>query len=375
MDKDEPDLTGIHPLLWKQTRARIAAMEEYLNLDPPTPEEEERLASRVGLSVPHFRRLARTWLRYKRVDMLPGTSFNRTVHPAYQQRLAPEAETIVEQVIADLGERADVPDIVAEVDRRCAKAGIVAPHPITTRQRVEKAWIDRDVRLETYAEPALVIDHCAIDLPTRTEQGLLMLPIVSLAILVPELTIIAHSVALHTPSPQASAAMLLAALKTSTPGAPARPVKMGQGRSGGWRDLGKLLQFSGVALEGRTAVQVPSARALTKLIGHKLCDLTLRPNLTHRPAAITRRSIREMPAEDVPAAVTQAIARHNRTRAPGGSAPQFRITIHEPSYLTARLGRIAVQPREPQRHRPRYDALVKSCQKERLVRKNTLSNE
>ncbi|HEX8226017.1 MAG TPA: hypothetical protein VF605_19595 [Allosphingosinicella sp.] len=374
MDQEDPDLTGVHPLLWEKTRARIAAIKEYLNLDPPHPEEEERLARQVGLSVPHFRRLARTWLRYKRADMLPGTSFNRVVHPAYQQRLATEAEAIVEQVIADLGERADVPDIAAEVSRRCAKNGVVAPHPITIRQRVEKAWITRDVRLEAHADPALVIDHCAVDLPTRTEQGLLMLPIVSLAILVPELTIIAHSIALHTPSPQASAGIILAALQASTPGTPVRPVKMGQGRTGGWRDLGKLLKRSGVAIEGRTAVQVPSARTLTKLIGHELGDLTLRPNLTHRPAAITRQSIREIRAEDLSAAIAQAIADHNRTRGAGGSAVRFRITLHDTAYLTARLGRIAAKPLESPRPRPRYDALVKRINT-RLVENNTRSIE
>lgn len=375
MDEEGPDLTGVHPLLWDKTRARIAAMEEYLNLNPPTPEEEERLARQVGLSVPHFRRLARRWLQFKRADMLPGTSFDRVVHPAYRQRLAPEVDAIVDQVIVDLGERSAVADVVAEVGQRCVKARVLAPHPITIRQRVEKAWIAREVQLETYADPALVIDHCAVDLPTRTELGLLMLPIVSFAILVPELTIIAHSVDLHTPSPQAAAGMLLAALETSSPGASVRPVKMGRGRTGGWRNLAKLLQSNGVAIEGRTAVQVPSARTLTKLIGHELGGLTLRPNLTHRPAAITRQSIRDMRAEDLPAAIAKAISEHNRIKMASGEAPQFRITNHEPSYLAARLGRIAARPSEPQRHRPRYDALVKSCQAERLVQKNTQLNE
>lgn len=374
MEKDEPDLTGVHPLFWEKTRARIAAIEEYLKLDPVRAEDEERLARRVGLSAPHFKRLARIWMRHRRADMIPGSTGKRIMHPAHRQRLAPGAEAIVESVIRELGERAAVPEVANEVSRRCAEQGIVPPHPITIRQRLEEAWVNRDVRLEQYVEPALVIDHCAIDLPTRTERGLLMLPIVSLAILVPELTIIGHSVALHTPSPQASAGMLLAALQASTPGAPVRPVKMGQGRTGGWRDLGKVLKSSGVTLEGRTAVQVPSARALTKLIGHELGELTLRPNLTHRPAAITRKSIREIRAEDVPAAIAKAIADHNRTRGAGGSTPRFRITLHDTAYLAARLGRIAAKPLESPRPRPRYDALVKRINP-RLVENNTRSVE
>jgi hypothetical protein len=355
MDEDEPDLTGVHPLLWEKTRARIAAIEEYLKLDPVRPEDEARLARQVGLSAPHFRRLARIWMRHRRADLIPGSTGKRIMHPAHRQRLAPGAEAIVEKVIRELGERAAVPEVANEVGRRCADLGIPPPHPITIRQRLEEAWVNGDVRPEQYAEPAVLIDHCAVDLPTRTEGGMLVLPVVSVAILVPELTIVAHSVALHTPTPQASASVLLGALWATTADAPLRPLKMAQGRTDGWRNLAKLLQQNGIRPEGRSAVQVPSGRALTKLIGHELGELTLRPNLTHRPEAITRRSIREMPAADLPVAIAQAITDHNRTRALENSPSPFRISHHTVERLSTRLRAFAEQRLEPQRPRARYD--------------------
>ena len=298
-------------------------------------------------------------MRQRRADMLPGSTGKRIMHPAHRQRLAPGAEGVVEKVIRELGERAAVPEVANEISRRCAEQGIAPPHPITVRQRLEEAWVNRDVRPEKYAEPALVIDHCAIDLPTRTEGGTLILPVVSVAMLVPELTIIAHSVATHTPTPQASASVILAALRVMTADAPLRPLKMAQGRTDGWRNLAKLLQQNGIQPEGRSAVQVPSGRALTKLIGHELGELTLRPNLTHRPEAITRRSIREMPAADLPVAIAQAIMDHNRTRAVEESPPPFRIPHLTVRHLSARLGRFAEQRLEPQRPRPRYDRIAK----------------
>jgi hypothetical protein len=360
MEKDEPDLTGVHPLFWEKTRARIAAIEEYLKLNPVRAEDEERLARRVGLSAPHFRRLARIWMRHRRADMIPGSTGKRIMHPAHRQRLAPGAQAIVEKVITDLGERAAVPEVASEVSRRRAEQGVVPPHPITIRHRLEEAWVNRDVRVDQYVEPALVIDHCAIDLPTRTECGTLIVPVVSVAILVPELTIVAHSVALHTPTPQASARVLLGTLQAMTADVPLRPLEMAQGRTDGWRNLAKLLQQNGIRPEGRSAVQVPSGRALTKLIGHELGELTLRPNLTHRPGAITRRSIREMPAADLPAAIAQAITDHNRTRAMENCPPPFRITHLTVERLSARLRGFAEQRLEPQRPRPRYDRIAES---------------
>ncbi len=346
MDKDEPDLTGVHPLMWEKTRARIAAVEEYLQLPQPQEADEERLAHSLGIGLSHFRKLVSLWVRHRRASMLPDTSLSRIGHPRRRRQLAPDTLGVIEQVIAELGAGAPVADVDEEIRKRCETLGIKPPNSRTVRNRMEKARISNHDG--TDGEQALIIDHCAVELPVRTDAGTI-LPVVTLAIAVPENVIVAHSVALHTPSPQASTGVLLGALSRSAPGDDPRPVRMGRGRTAGWRRLERVISEGGISLEGHRGVPVPCARAMTQAFGHKLGPLTLRPNLTHRPGEATKAVGREIAAADLPRAISQAVAEHNHARGRDPEALELCITRQSGMRLCAKLGTIAREaPEQPQ---------------------------
>lgn len=347
MDKDEPDLTGVHPLLWEKTRARIAAVEEYLRIPLPEDADEERLAQRLGIGLSHFRKLVSLWVRHRRASMLPDTSLSRVGRR--RRGLAPEKLQVLEQVIAELGAAAPVADVDQEIRQRCDALGLKPPGEQTVRRRMENARISTNGG--TDGERALVIDHCAVALPVRTEAGKTVVPVVTLAIAVPENVIVAHSVSLHTPSPQASATVLLEAILGSTSGADPRPVRMGRGRTAGWRRLETTIREGGMSLQGSRAVPVPCARALTKALGHKLGGIKLLPNLTHRPGEAAKAAVREIAAADVPLAVAQAVVEHNRHLGADPKAISLCLTHQSGMRLCARLGTLARQ--SPEEARPR----------------------
>lgn len=203
-------------------------------------------------------------------------------------------------------------------------------------------------------ERALIIDHCAVELPVRTDTGKTMVPIVTLAIAIPENVIVAHSVSLHTPSPQASAGVLVEIVLGSTAGAEPRPVRMGRGRTPGWRSLETILTQGGICLEGRRAVPVPCARALTRAIGHKLGALRLLPNLTHRPGDATQDVLREIAPDDVPLAIAQAVAEYNQRPGKDPKAISLCLTRQSGTRLCARLETIARETPEDPRPRITY---------------------
>lgn len=347
MAEEEPDLTGVHPLLWDKTRARIAAIEEYLRIPLPELADEERLAERLGIGLSHFRKLVGLWIRHRRASMLPDTSLSRV--GLRRRGLAPDTSQVLEQVIAELGAAAPVAEVEQKLRERCAALSLKPPADQTVRRRMEKIRVAANNDAE--GERALIVDHCAVELPVRTRSGNMTVPIVTLAIAIPENVIVAHSVALHAPSPEASAGVLLETVRDSTASADPRPVRMGRGRTPGWRRLETTLKEGGIILEGRRAVPVPCARAMTKALGHKLGGLKLLPNLTHRPDEGTKTALREIAAEDVPMAIEQSVAEHNLRVGKEPKVVSLRLTQQSSTRLCARLGTLARQA--PEDHRPR----------------------
>lgn len=64
----------------------------------------------------------------------------------------------------------------------------------------------------------------------------------------------------------------------------------------------------------RTAPRIPSGRDAFRLLNGQLADMKLRPNRTHRPhaaAARMRLTERAMLEQDVQAAISDAVDRHN----------------------------------------------------------------
>jgi hypothetical protein len=133
---------------------------------------------------------------------------------------------------------------------------------------------------------------------------------------------------------------------------------MGRGRTTGWRRLETIIKEGGISLEGPRVVRVPCARALTKALGHKLAGIKLLPNLTHRPEEVTKAVVREIAADDVPMAISLAVAEHNRQLGKDPRSIFLCLTQQSGMRLCARLETIARQA--PEQPRPRITTRRKS---------------
>jgi hypothetical protein len=314
MDEDDLDLAGVHPLLWNRTRARVAAIKQYLSLPFPTGPDEDRFAKSLGISSSHFRLLVRTWRRHKSAAALPGVTLKASGHPGRRSGLDPRTAAILAAAIAKLGPFSDAAEVHEEVLRRCVAGSAPPPHLATTRNYLMKAREDAGSLPHPEVENALlVIDHSAVELPVSVGSAVAQLPVVSLAITVPERIIVGHSIALAGPTAPRAATLLLHVLSDTRGETPVRRLKMNSGYTPAWRTLTKALESAGVDRIGRPATPVPSGDEITRLIGRKLGSLTLRPKLTHRTSepANWRGEQGSLPTADLSAAIAAAIAEHN----------------------------------------------------------------
>lgn len=355
MGQEALDLAGVHPLLWERTRARIAAVKEYLALPRPTAADQQRLAAGIGVSVTRFHHLVATWALHRRACMLPETGLMPDPAAKEAELLDNPAFRILYEAIGELGTAAPLSDIREEVERRCRLESLEPPPKSTVERRLHQARLAAPGGSGTHAgAPALVIDHCAVELPVRMKDGSTMLPVVTLAILVPENLIIAHSAALRPPSPQAAAGVLQRAFLQSSESGDLRPVHVARGRTRGWRALERILHESRVSLEGRRAVPVSCGRATLRTVGPKLGQLVLRPNLTHRPAVYGNRSVAAIAPNDLEAAIDQAVAEHNGRLCTAPQTIRFSLVSKYASYFAKRLGESAMRRQEKPQARRRY---------------------
>lgn len=343
MEDESLDLSGVHPLLWERTRARVKAIREFLALEAPDAADVARYADRLGISSTHFRTLVRTWRQHRKASALPGTSFDNWAHPQQRGRLESRVTKLLSLTIGELGTDAPAPEIYEELQRRCRRQGLDAPSLVTVRLHLSRAKKEAGPLPALYKDAALVIDHTAIELPIRQAGGGIVLPVLTFAILVPELVIVAHEVTASPPSPVTAAAVLRRVLAMTTPTSPRRSLKLSFGRTDEWRRLQSLVQDSGATLSGRSALRIPSGRDAFRLLNGKLDDLKLRPNLTHRPHAAAARmklAERAMREQDVATAIGDAVARHNSSLAQ--EVPDFSILpAGSQSRLTTELAQLA----------------------------------
>lgn len=342
MDDDDLDLAGVHPLLWSRTRARVAAIKAYLSLPFPTAADEDRFSKSLGISSSHFRLLVRTWWQHRSAAALPGATLQASGHPGRRSGLDPQTAAILAAAIAKLGPFSDAAEVHDEVLRQCEAAAVPPPHLATTRNYLMKAREDAGTLPNASPEnAALVIDHCAVEVPVRVNDEHSQLPVIGLAITTPERIIVGHSIALAGPTAPRAASLLLQVLCNASDDTPIRRLKMNSGYTPAWRSLIKALESAGVDRTGRPATPVPSGDEITRLIGRKLGLLLLRPKLTHRTSdpANLRGEQGSITTSDLSAAIAAAVAEHNSKI--GGRTPKVTFAqIHAKAALLQNLARI-----------------------------------
>lgn len=343
------DLTGVSPLRREETLRRARAAIEWLACPNRDAASEAEAAARLGTGVTSFRAIVAAWSRHGRANMLPGARVPTTRPRRLRPATSREAETIVADVIRDLGQGARRKAAFEETFRRCRTAGITPPSESTVAARLYRA------RSRNGGEGScgqLVVDHCAVRLPVLHE-GTLRAPVATI-VFKPDGWILAHALRIGGPSPQPTAEVLAALLRVPPDAGDVAGLVLNRDHTPGWNGLVDLLSDAGVGLAGGSGTPVPSSRRLRARFGAAIGDIALMPRFTHsddEPAYFARYRSPPLSIQDATAAFDAAVrsenAKHHRTgNRPRLSSPQ----LEHP--LAAALDAFAAMPPERPRRRP-----------------------
>lgn len=198
------DLSEVDPLRHAEILRRIGIIESYLAIDQSTSIETAKHASDIGLSLPSFYRVAKSWRLHRNPAVLPGAG-SWGAKRTWRNGVSAEAKAIVANVIAQLGVSASQAAIHKAVCERCEVAAIAAPSRGAVWTYVMDARAAPDHPLA--GEPRLVVGRCWAQLPTDVE-GTLTLPEISIAIVLPERLVLGIDLSFDQHAP-ASAALSL----------------------------------------------------------------------------------------------------------------------------------------------------------------------
>lgn len=270
------DLKDVHPLRRRQTALRVAAVRRWLEAGRHAPGDEERAAAELGIGIPTFRLIVRAWLDHGSPAEIPGARIPRFRPHRHSPTVSAKAETAIAAVIAELGPHSSRTDVLRGVERRCADLGVAPPSTSTVTARLYRT---RSETARESSSPRLIIDHCAVRLPV-SDADTTFAPVATLAFL-DDGTILAWDLRRGGPSPQPTALVLAAALRTEPASDETGALRIAADRTPGWKSLLAALKTAGVVRTGSTAAPVPSGRDARATFGEAIGGVHLVPNLTH----------------------------------------------------------------------------------------------
>lgn len=254
------DLRDVPPLLRRQTRRRIRAIRDYLSPTKHKAFTAKWFAKQLGISEGHFRTLVKSWKQHQNALAVSGDRRPYSSSPPQSPQrpaLQPELTQVIDQLALDAGPGTAMPEIMRKLAQRCAELGLRYPNPKNvarylsqTRASASPNVICSELLVGPLKEytglPVLAIHHRALKLRVRA-NGEIAAPVVSIAILLPELFIVAHRVSIENPTAQSTAELLLQALALQANEAEARPIYYPVGNSQDWQQLDRHLAGCGAS--------------------------------------------------------------------------------------------------------------------------------
>lgn len=344
----EIDLTGVHPSCRIETHRRALAAIEWLARGNNDPAAEAAAAARLGLKLPGFRNLVQAWSDHGRAAMLPGARFAARRSNRLNPSFGRQAETIIAEVIADLGADARRKEVVEETMRRCEAAGTAAPSGPSITARLYRA---RSL-LETHdRRPLLIVDHCAMRLPVL-HDGLVRAPVATM-VFDGSRRIYAFDMGMNGPVPQTAARVLAAALRRPANGTAEAHLRMNADFTPGWKAVLAAIDRAHVHREGKAAAPVPSYRDMRRTFGDAVGNVALMPLATHSTSEVAYLAkLRSTPLtlEGARAAMEDAVLIHNRSLPTAGDRPRI-ASDEDERVLCRELGHLAAELTEVPRKR------------------------
>ncbi|HEX8124232.1 MAG TPA: hypothetical protein VF548_01480 [Allosphingosinicella sp.] len=194
---DEIDLEGVDPLRRAEVGRRVKIIKSYLALTKPTRTQTAEYAAMVGLGLPQFYRLVRSWRLHRKPQLLAGAG-TRGSKRTRRDGLPAETKAIMNAAIEDAAADASEAEIFRSIVERCALAGLEPPSRGAVWTYIMEA---RSAGITRLAGPRrLLVARCWPKLPTLTGQGPIF-PELAVAVLLPDRRILGWDVSCEAGRP------------------------------------------------------------------------------------------------------------------------------------------------------------------------------
>lgn len=313
------DMSRVSPTRRAETRRRIEIIRDYMLIEKPSIEDNDRAAEAAGMQRYRFNRMVKAWQIHRDPTAIPGS-----VTPARRPRrknptISQDAEQAIRDAILELGHDAAGASIYDLAVQLCAQRGVTPASAATTYLRIADARSGGGP-----PSHGIVLDHTALRLLV-TLNGRLQLPVVSLAIQTPSLRILAFSTSLSPPTAQNADSLIDLLFGMERPDAQRLPLHLRAPRGGDWDTLLKRLASEGVEVETGYRRSLEPGQLTVRTLGPTLGALHLNQGLTTQPWKVPNRLLERMAAiapEQANEMIEEAIAEHNLQT----SRPSFRLT-------------------------------------------------
>lgn len=302
----DPDWKDIPLSRQAEVRRRVAILDDYIALERPTENDRQEAMQRLGVKRASFYRLVRAWKEQRDPARLPG-AIARKDGKGRGAKLDPRMEAIIRQAIANAGAASPPKVIEAEVGKLCDAAGLTHPSSApVARLRREALFREGSQQKPIIEEPSVVIESCAIDLPTLHDDRE-VLPVVTAAFLQPEGTIAGYAIDYTAPNAMTAVRMLLEIID---PEGPARTLVMRPPDTPLWNILSNAVTAAGVSSSDK--LDLERGTVFDRLAGSTLGGLPLAIRSTKDPSAPGRARYAD-PAQTAEV-IREAIEIHNQAR-------------------------------------------------------------
>lgn len=194
---DEIDFEGVDPLRQAEVGRRVEIIKSYLALTKPTRTQTAEYATMIGLGIPQFYRLVRSWRLHRKPRLLAGAG-TRGSKRTRRDGLPAETKTLVNKAIEQAAADAREADIFRSIVERCDLAGLEPPSRGAVWTYIMEA---RSAGITRLAGPRrLLVARCWPKLPTLNGQGPIF-PELAVAVLLPDRRILGWDVSCEAGRP------------------------------------------------------------------------------------------------------------------------------------------------------------------------------
>lgn len=290
------DLSGVAPLRWAETRARVATIESFIAIEYPTEAERLEHASRLGLGKTQFLGLVRAWKAHGTAVSLAGTVRERASRHHWRS-ISERRERIMAETLDRLGPDVKLVQATKAIEDAFGAEGLVSPSRQTIWRRLMAV---RAVRGSASGAGDVIVAKCFLELPTLVDAETI-LPSLVLAADAVDGMILAWAIGFD----QVDINAINDVLRTMEPGT----VVTAEDRLG----------IASVDLPGQLQITThgTARRILARVIGKRLGQLGLRYGAGGKCAdrLLTAKSDQALSIGDAAIVIDEAIREHNLRRA------------------------------------------------------------